>query len=303
MNKQSFSSNKKIIFFTTVIILGLLVIVIYQKFTLDNGRLHVIFCNVGQGDAIFIRTPKGLDLLVDGGPDDKVLNCLSRHMPFWDRKLEMIILTHPHADHFNGLIPVLKRYTVLSFVSEKLANNSLGFREFSKELEREKSTIRYLYKGESFKTKDNVFFRIVAPTKSFLDLTSPRGEIGKSGEFASLVTLVSFREFNLLLTGDSQVEELKEGIESEYLPKIEVLQVPHHGSKTGLDDEFLGRVRPSLAVISVGKNNRYGHPSPQILEMLQNKKIKILRTDLDGELELISDGTNSIKWVFREGKR
>lgn len=288
--------SKKLYLLALFIALGLLGIAIYQKITLDDGRLHLIFCNVGQGDAILIRTPRGSDILVDGGPDERVLSCLGKHLPFWDRKLEMVILSHPHTDHFVGLLSVLKRYSVLSFVSEKLVNKSLGFSQLLKELEVEKLSIQNVYAGDKFTTKDGLSFQILAPSRSFLERTSPAGEIGESGEFASLVTLVSFGEFDFLLTGDSQVEELKEGIEGVFLPGIEVLQVPHHGSRSGLDSSFLNEVRPRLAVISVGKNNRYGHPNEEILKILRDMDIKMLRTDLNGEVEIISDGK---KWSIK----
>ena len=201
---------KKIFFFAAFIVFGLLGITIYQKLTLDDGRLHLIFCDVGQGDAILIRTTRSLDILVDGGPDERVLNCLGKHLPFWDRKLEMVILTHPHADHFTGLLTAFKRYSVLSFVTEKLINQSVGFSQLLKELKTRKLTPQNIYGGDRFTTKDGLIVQILAPSQSFLETTSPGGEIGESSEFASLVILVSFGEFDFLLTGDSQVEELKE---------------------------------------------------------------------------------------------
>lgn len=286
---------KKLYLLVLFIAIGILGIVIYQKITLDDGRLHLIFCDVGQGDAILIRTPRGSDILVDGGPDERVLRCLNKHLPFWDRKLEMVILSHPHADHFTGLLSILKRYSVLSFVTENLVNKSLGFSQLLKELEVEKLSIQNVYAGDKFTTKDGLSFKILAPSRSFLERTSSAGEIGESGEFASLVTLVSFGEFDFLLTGDSQVEELKEGVETR-LSRVEVLQVPHHGSRSGLDSSFLNEVRPRLAVISVGKNNRYGHPNEEILKILRDMDIKMLRTDLNGEVEIISDGK---KWSIK----
>src|SRR3990170_7268003 len=91
------------IVFSFFVLVGILV---YQYAKFNDGKVHIVFCDVGQGDAIFLRTPKGADILVDGGPNESVLACLSGHMPFWDRDLELVILTHPHADHLNGLISV-----------------------------------------------------------------------------------------------------------------------------------------------------------------------------------------------------
>ncbi len=99
------------------IVLGLLIGVLTS---LPDGKLHLVFCDVGQGDAIYIKTPKGSDILVDGGPNEKVLDCLGRHLPFYDRDIELVVLTHPHADHFTGLISVLERYSVKKIVLENI---------------------------------------------------------------------------------------------------------------------------------------------------------------------------------------
>ena len=89
----------------------------YQSAKINDGKLHLIVCDVGQGDAIYLKTPSGKDILVDGGPNDSVLNCLNNNMPFWDRTLDLVVLTHPDADHISGLVSVLERYTVLHFVT------------------------------------------------------------------------------------------------------------------------------------------------------------------------------------------
>lgn len=265
-------------------------IFVYQQILFNDGKLHVVFCNVGQGDGIFIRTPEGMDIIVDGGPDDSILSCLSNHMPFWDRDIELMLLTHPHADHLNGLLDILPKYKVTSFVTEKLENDTAAFRALHSLMEEEKIHQQYLFAGNKLQTSDGILIRIVGPTQSFLAKTSPNGKIGESREFASLETLISFGSFSVLLTGDSQAVELKEAIPS--LDSIDVLQVPHHGSKTGLDQEILDTINPKLAVISVGKN-RYGHPSKEAIKILRDNDIKILRTDQSGEVEIVSDGK---KW-------
>ena len=115
---------------TLLVLLGC--ILIYQNIIYDDKKLHIIVCDVGQGDAILLRTPGGSDVLIDGGPDDSVLACLGKHMRFWDRTLEMVILTHPHADHLNGLIAVSNYYKISSFISENLKNNTADFSELMK---------------------------------------------------------------------------------------------------------------------------------------------------------------------------
>ena len=289
------------IFATALFILaGLVTIVLWQELKFHDGKLHIVFCNVGQGDAIFIRTPNKTDILLDGGPDRKVLDCLSSHMPFWDRTLELVLLSHPHEDHFAGLIDVLERYTVLSFATEKLSNNSASFASFTKHLKENLVEPRYLLSGSRVKTGDGVELALLAPTKEFLAKTSPYGEIGESGEFGSLIVLITYGAFSALLTSDSQASQLTQATEA-LLSSVSLLQVPHHGSKTGLIEDIVDSLSPKVAIISVGKNNRYHHPNDEILRMLKDKKIKILRTDQIGEIEVVSDGKTGTYEVVLPG--
>lgn len=269
-------------------------ILIYQNITYNDKKLHVVFCDVGQGDAIFIRTPNGSDILIDSGPDDSVLTCLGKHMPFWDRNLELVILTHPHADHFIGLFSVLKSYKVRSFATEDLNNKTLGFVELMDLIRSKSIPTRFVLAGDRFILKDGVRFEIVGPTEEFLKETSPGGFIGESGEFASVETLVRYGKFSVLLTGDSQSSELSKILVRQLMDQddkpLDVLQIPHHGSRFGLTPEILDFLNPNLAVISVGAKNRYSHPAPEILQILRDRDIKILRTDQNGEIEIIIDG-------------
>ncbi len=287
---------KKVFLIAATLLLLLGCILIYQNITYNDKKLHVVICNVGQGDAIFIRTPQGSDILIDGGPDDKVLSCLSKHMPFWERDLELIMLTHPHADHFTGLFSVLKTYKVKAFATEDLENKTLGFGELTNLIKNKAISTRFVFAGDKFKLKDGVEFEIVGPTEEFLRQTSPGGTIGESNEFGSVETLIKFKDFSALFTGDSQASELADALQpfdsAQGFSPVSVLQVPHHGSKTGLNAEILDFLQPKLAVISVGLKNKYGHPTPFILDLLKSNNIKTLRTDQNGEVEITSDGFN-----------
>lgn len=281
--------DKKYVVIAMFVILGLIVIMLWQQIRFNDGRLHVVFCDVGQGDAIFIRTPGGIDILFDGGPDRKVLDCVSRHMPFWDRTIELMILSHPHQDHFAGLIEVVRTYKVLSFVTEKLLNDTVAFATLTKLLEEKKLSVSYLSSGNTIKTADGLTLEVLAPSKSFLETTSPTGFISESKEFGSLVLLLSYGSFRALLTSDSNLTGLVEE-ERLVLPAASVLAVPHHGSAMRLTKDIVETISPKLAVISVGKNNRFGHPTDEVLKILRDKDIRILRTDQDGEIEIVSDG-------------
>jgi len=267
-------------------------ILVYQNITFNDKKLHVVICDVGQGDAIFIRTPNGSDILIDGGPDNSVLSCLGKHLPFWDRTIEVMILTHPHADHLNGLITVLNRYKILSFVSENLKNTTAGFSELMRVITSQNIETRYVYAGDRFLFGDGLNIQIVGPSKEFLDQTSPWGTIGETGEFASLEMIIEYKNFSVLLTGDSQVMELEEMLKLIQHDNLDILQVPHHGSRFGLTADILDVLKPKIAAISVGKNNKYGHPTPFILDLLKSSNIKTLRTDQVGDIEIVSDGAS-----------
>lgn len=268
-------------------------IIVYQNITYSDKKLHIVFCDVGQGDAIFVRTPQGSDILIDGGPDDSVLSCLGKHMPFWDKTLELVILTHPHSDHFMGFFPILKNYKVKSFASEELSNKTTGFISLMEKIKTQKIPIRFLLAEDRFVLRDGVVLEIVGPTREFLKQTSPGGTIGESSEFASVETLIMYGKFSALLTGDSQVAELKEATDEtrHATSDLSVFHVPHHGSRFGLTSGILDILSPKLAVISVGKN-KYGHPTQFTLDLLKSANIKTLRTDQDGEVEVVSDGLN-----------
>ncbi len=282
---------KKAIFIIFIILFAFGGIFFYESAKFNDGKLHLVFCDVGQGDAVFIRTSTGSNILIDGGPDDSVLNCLSKHMPFWDKTIQLVILTHPHADHFTGLISVIKRYNVISYDTENVENPSFGTKILQDNLALKNLSATYLYKGDIFANKASFSLLTLWPSADFVrnsltNLPSEAKNLDLNG--FSVIELLSYGSFKALLTGDAgSVIEDKLAREAG---KIDVLKVPHHGSKTGLSSLFLEITKPDLAVISVGGKNRYGHPSKEILTLLKNNNIKVLRTDRDGEVEIVSDG-------------
>lgn len=285
---------KKYLFFTLASIIFLLGLVFYQYFKFNDGKLHVIFCNVGQGDAILIKTPTNAHILIDGGTDMSVLSCLSNHMSFWDRTIDLMILTHPHADHFLGLINVLDRFITLSFATERLGSKIQSFAWLNKIIAEKKISQRIIFGGDRYLLGERVYLTVEAPFPVMLERSSPNSLIGESDELASLILKLTYKEFDILLTGDAQMKVLNEVVSQEQ-GSIEVLQVPHHGSKTGLNEAIIGNIDPRLAVISVGEKNRYGHPSREVLQMLTDERVKVLRTDLHGDIEIVSDG--KVFWV------
>ena len=268
-------------------------------FSLPDNRLHLVFCDVGQGDAILI-TYKQTQILVDGGPNNKVLGCLADNIPFWDRTLEMVILTHPEADHFSGLIDVIKRYNVKQFVVNSIIPEStglpsealpaggakLGFWEFYQVVLDEKVNIYSPQAGDRLKIGP-IELLVLWPKEK---LGNQELWLGKLNE-TSIVLQLSFGNFDTLLTGDIDFDVEKQVNLSRQRGEIEVLKIAHHGSKYSTGEEFLKKIKPQLAVISVGKNS-FGHPTKEVIEKLRDLDIKILRTDQEGEIRVVSDGKN-----------
>lgn len=262
------------------LILGLILIWV-AIFHLPDNQLHLVFCDVGQGDAILIYRGS-TQILVDGGPNQKVLNCLANHLPFWDREIEMVVATHPEADHISGLVDVIERYKVKHFVINSVGKDTAVFQEFQAAVLNEETNAYFPKVGDRINL-GSLRLSVLWPQsqEKVLGATTVDRETNET----SIVLKLSFGEFDALLTGDI-------GIKTENqldLSDIEVLKVAHHGSKYSTREEFLKKIQPELAVISVGKNP-WGHPTEEVIEKLSNLEIEILRTDENGEVEVISDG-------------
>lgn len=307
-----FFSKKHFIF---GILIGLVLLAAYL-FSLPDGRLHLTFCNIGQGDAAYIRMPNNLDMLIDGGPDDKVLSCLGRHMPFYDRTIDVVVLSHPQSDHLTGLISVLARYQVKNFVIGVVGNDSKTYGQLIDEVKKRNISVKHLYSGDQF-SAGGVKVSVLWPEKEWVaenlspslsDFKTPRGwpeGLPWGGEISSAVLglstssrdlndfsfylQLSYGTFDALFTGDGDSRIQPEIMKTVELPQVEVLKFPHHGSKYGALPEFLDKVKPELAVISAGKNP-WGHPTQETIKLLNEKNIAIKRTDREGDIEVTSNG-------------
>ena len=264
-----------------------------------KDKLEIIFCNVGQGDAALIT--KGFNqILIDGGPNDQVLECLADNMPFGDQKIEMIILTHPEADHLTGLLTVLAKYQVDYFFTGPEANSSAKYQVLVEKLKSlsEKTRVRNIFAGEEVRLGE-IVLQSVWPEKSWLisklepDWDSSLQVLGAQTTDAnfndfSLVFLLDYQGKKVLFMGDadSEVQNKMIGIAQVVNSQtgIDLLKFPHHGSKTGISEEFFKQIKPKEVVISVGKNS-YGHPTQEALDLLEKFKVKVRRTDIEGDIK------------------
>ncbi|MDP2927131.1 MAG: ComEC/Rec2 family competence protein [bacterium] len=249
--------------------------------------LKVVFFDIGQGSSVFIETPQHAQILIDGGPSNKIVEKLGRTMPFFDRSIDLIISTHPDFDHLAGLVEVLKSYQVEAVGSTGVKGQTAEFEEFMTKTNQEGAEKIILKRGETIRVGRDLKIEVLAPLEDFV------GREVKDYNTSSLVFKVSYGQTDFLLTGDAPVsieKELVEIMKSDL--GVEILQVGHHGSKSSTSQAWLEAVIPEIAVIQVGRDNRYGHPNQEVLERLKNYGIKILRTDEQGDIKIISNGEN-----------
>ncbi|MCH7883077.1 MBL fold metallo-hydrolase [Patescibacteria group bacterium] len=246
--------------------------------------LTVAFLDVGQGDAIFIESPNGNQILIDGGANKKVLAELSGVMPAYDRSIDALILTHPHQDHIGGLVEVLKRYEVDYTFEPGTLHAIAEFSEWEKLTEENDIERIFAKRGMRIWLEDDIYFDVLSPRENEV----ATGDINE----AMVVGRLVYGSTSFLLTGDlDRGGEFNLLLEGDIL-ESDVLKVAHHGSKNSTTGAFLDAVAPQLAVIMVGRKNRYGHPHAQTIRKLQAAGIRIFRTDTDGTIIVESDGEN-----------
>ncbi len=269
---------------------------------LPDDKLHVVVCDVGQGDAILVWQGY-IQMLVDSGPNNDVQACLGAHIPFYDRKLDLVILTHPDSDHVGGMAEVVARYRIGKFVTVPIGTQTTAYQNLMRQTTNHNVQITNVYAGDEIRFGD-MRFEVVWPAKSFVANNTPsdpplasRGgsvlglsTIGAGTNEFSIGGVLRFGEFDMMFTGDADIAILDDQLATGLLSDVDVLKVAHHGSKFGTTSSWLAAVRPELAVVSVGKNNRYGHPTDEVMKLLSDFEIKIMRTDLEGEIEIVSDG-------------
>lgn len=249
---------------------------------------EVDFLDVGQGDATLINLPGSVQILVDGGPDNRVLNQLARHMPKFDKKIEYVFPSHPDADHIGGLASVLQSYEVGEFVETGKTSDSQTFKKLENVVSQKKITVKKIRQGDVIDLSSDAKLEVLWPDENAVKSATTNN--------SSEVMRFSYHVATVMLMGDAEVEAQNKILASEPEDKIksDILKVAHHGASSAYDQKFLDEVAPQIAVISVGKNNKYGHPTQIVLNALKNMNLRIFRTDEKGTISFVY---SSGKWA------
>lgn len=263
----------------------------------DSRVLEIISFDVGQGDAILIKTPENQTMLIDGGPSNNILSKLGEHLPTLSKQIDIVLLTHPHADHVTGLVEVLKRYDVGAVILSGADLKTDVYSEFLKIIKEKNIPVVIAEAGEAIhfgSAAAGLEFDILSPERAedlvFNKKSESFGSGGNDVNDTSIVGKLMFNDFSILLTGDATFK-----IENQLLAygenlKSDILKVGHHGSKYSSSLQFLKLVSPKAAIIEVGAKNRYSHPSSAALSRLKMLNSEIFRTDLNGDIKILTDG-------------
>ncbi len=253
-----------------------------------DGRLRATVLDVGQGDAILIEGDRGARLLVDGGPDpDRLLAGLDARLPPWDRRLDLLVLTHPHEDHVGGFAALLGRYRVGPIFEPGMLGPGPAYHAFEAALRDAGRVTGRLADGDTMRL-DDAAITVHWPVAGSVPRLPP--DTGKGINDVSIVLDIRFGRRRLLLMGDTEEEVDPQLLEAGLSGPVDVLKVAHHGSGTASTAPFLAAVRPSVAVVSVGAGNPYGHPAPATVARLRAAGAAVYRTDLEGSVEISTDG-------------
>jgi competence protein ComEC len=286
---------------STAIMLGVPLVAIalisFAILQLPDGRLHVAFLDVGQGDAILITTPRGQQILVDGGPSPSALNsALGREMPFWDRSIDLLVMTHADADHITGLIEVLDRFRVDGWLDNGRPDDDTVYLGCQAALAEARVPRQVVSAGYQLDLGRESVLEVLHPPRELMVGTDADSNNN------SIVMRLSWDQIGFLLTGDIEGGAEQLLLRSGRSLAAHVLKVAHHGSDGSSTTPFLEAVAPGFAVISVGADNRFGHPGAATLERLAElDNVTIHRTDIHGTVEYITDGKRL--WIRTEHER
>lgn len=250
-----------------------------------NGNVKVDVLNIGQGDAIFITSPSGRQILVDGGPDLSALAGIGKRMSLFDRQIDLLVLSHPHQDHLFSLPAVIERYGVHAILLTGVAYNGPRYEELLNLIRARNVPVIIADPTRDIDLGDGVLLDILWPPPIYEGMEDPSG-----GNDSSVAFQLTFGKDTMLFTGDMEKPEEDAVLASGADVRADILKVAHHGSKTSTSTGFLLAVDPDLAVISVAKENDFAHPSPSVMDRFRHFDIPVRTTADEGVIHLELDG-------------
>lgn len=271
---------KRVLFLLFAINIILIIVLVVSSY---RREFKIHFFDVGQGDAIYVRTAENHDILIDGGPDDTVLSKLGEAMPFYDREIDIVIVSHPHADHISGLISVLQNYKVKNVYLSGASHTTYEYLELLRQLAKRPETRKVKVDHPiTLQLGDETALSFLYPDFDVADINAPQFTNSNLNN-TSLVVKMTRKGRSVLFTGDIEKDAEEYMLSKKMDVSADVLKVAHQGSRTSSAEPFLRAVHPRFAVISVGKNV-YEHPHPDTLDRLRFLNIKLLRTDEEGDI-------------------
>jgi len=250
---------------------------------LGKNSTIVVFCDVGQGDGAYIRIQNKVDVIIDAGPDNgMMLSCLGKHMPFFDKQIEIAILSHPQSDHYGGLISLVDRYRIKNLYISDRENTNISIVKIFQKIINSRGNVSVIRAGQSISALDSNF-RFYWPPSYLINKSGASIIKNSDDNIYSSVFSYTEKKSTILFTGDTPSSLLTHIIKSAHISPS-IFKVSHHGSKSGTSQELVSFVHPSLAVVSVGKKNTYGHPAKEVLAIFKALKIPIRRTDEEGNI-------------------
>lgn len=256
----------------------------------EEPGLAVYFLDVGQGDAIFIEAGDGTQILIDGGPPNRILPILGELMSYFDKYIDVVVLTHPHADHVSGLIEVLGEYGVGMAIESGVDYHTAEAKIFDGLVKEKNIKTAIIDRPTDLNFGGGALLKFIYPDKSFA------GETLKNAHDSAIISQLDFEGREILFMSDAEKKLEQKLVAEGKVGDIDVLKTGHHGSKTSSNDFFLKIVKPEYVVISAGARNRYGHPAQEVLSRIAASGAKIFRTDLDGTITLkINNGELSLQ--------
>ncbi|MFA5317995.1 MAG: MBL fold metallo-hydrolase [Patescibacteria group bacterium] len=266
---------------------SVLAIVLY--FYNPERNLRVNFLDVGQGDAVLIQTPYDQNILIDGGDaDSKILRQLPKFMPFWDREIDLMVLTHPHDDHVGGLVKVAERYKVKKILYTGVVHNSPAYLAWLAVVRDKNIPVTIIDRPQTIALGEDLKMEILYPFESLLNK-----EVENLNN-SSIVAKLIYKNNSFLFSGDAEMEIEQELLGAGIDLSADVFKAGHHGSDTSNSESFIDAVQPDYVIIQVGEDNDFGHPSLRVLKRFERIGAEVCRNDLDGWVQVVSDGNELI---------